>query len=138
MKKTIFALVLLLVLGLTGCAGSSDNDDIIEIGERFFVNQMTEIFLNHSQYMGRTIRYEGMFRTARWGDMEFSVVYRNVPGCCSPEEVMGFEVVMDGFELFEDNAWVEVTGVLDFDGSYIIIRVTEIVELEERGAEWVS
>jgi len=139
MKKIIFALILILILGLTGCGSSPDDDgeDIIEIGERFFVNQVMEILLNHQQYLGRTIRYEGMFRTVSWGDMEFSLVYRNSLGCCSPEEVVGFEVIMDGFELFEDNTWVEVTGVLEFDGMYVVIRVTDIVELEERGAELV-
>jgi len=134
MKKMI--LILALVIGLAGCVGSSD--DVIYISERFFVNEITEIFLNQQQYLGRTVRYEGMFRTSSWAGEDFSFVYRNVPGCCSPEEVLGFEVLMDGFEIFDDNTWVEVIGVLEHDDGFLVLRVLEIVELQERGAEFVT
>ena len=137
MKKLILLLVLVMAFGLAGCSSGSD-DDVIVITERFFVNEMTEIFLNHQQYLGRTIQYEGMFRTSSWAGEYFSFVYRNVPGCCSPTEILGFELVMDGFESFEDNAWVEVTGVLEHDGQFILLRVVDILELDERGAETVS
>ena len=141
MKKIVLVFLLLVsIFALSACTeaeGATSSDGIIEIGERFFITQMTEIFLNHNRYLGRTIRYEGMFRTASFAGEDFSIVYRNALGCCSPNEVIGFEVIMDDFELFEDNTWVEVTGVLDFDGMFVVVRVTDIIELEERGAELV-
>ena len=113
-------------------------EDIITIGERFFVNQMMEIFMNYNQYLGRTLQFEGIFQTYSWNDNDFHLVIRYMLGCCSPEEMIGFEILMDeNFGVFEDDAWVEVTGVLDLDDDFLVIRVTNIVELEERGMELV-
>jgi len=133
MKKLI--LVFAFIFILTGCA---NDEEVIMISERFFSNQMQEIFFNHQQYLGSTIQYEGMFRTmvTRYGD-EFFMVYRYMFGCCG-EEIMGLEVDMNGFMPFADNAWVEVRGVLDMDEGFLVLRTIFIEEMAERGAELVS
>jgi len=144
MKKLaalVIATLLLAVLLLTGCSGGS-GDDVIEIGERHFVNQVDEIFLNSSQYLGRTIRYAGMFRTFNWpatGE-EFYFVIRYTFGCCG-EEPIGFELNPDGLDLLPNGTWVEITGVLeryeDAEFSSLLLRVVSMVELDEPGAEFV-
>jgi len=135
MKKLILAFAFVFILA--GCAGADDGD-VIMIGERFFANQMQEIFLNHQQYLGSTLQFEGMFRTmtTRYGD-EFFMVYRYAIGCCG-EEIMGLEIDMSEFTPFVDNAWVEVNGVLDIDQGFLVLRTISIVEMDERGAELVS
>ena len=137
MKK--FILVLAFILILPGCAGANSEDEgIVMIGERFFVNQMMEIFLNHQQYLGSVIQYEGMFRSvATQNGDEFFIVYRLMSSCCG-DEVMGLEVDMDGFTPFPDNAWVEVRGTLDLDEGFLVLRTISITEMAERGAELVS
>ena len=141
MKKLL--LIGVLLLALAGCGGGNnaygyDGDSgVLFISERFFVNQMQEIFLNHTLYLGDTIQYEGMFRTMTMiNGEEFFMVYRYFMGCCG-EEVVGLEVDMSGFEPFDDHAWVEVRGVLDMDDDFLVVRVTTIRELAERGAEVV-
>ena len=135
--KKIF-LMLFLVLFFAGCATGADGDDVVLITERFFSNQMQEIFLNHQQYLGSSVQYEGMFRTivTRDGD-EFFMVYRYSIGCCG-EEIMGLEVDMNGLAIFPDNAWVEVRGVLDMDDGFLVLRPTWINEMNERGLELVQ
>jgi len=115
-----------------------DARNVIVIGERFFVNQMFEIFLNHQQYIDRVVQYEGLFRTIEWNGLDFYIVYRYMLGCCGEEERIGFEVVMDGFEPFADDAWVEVVGVLDTDDGFLVLRVISITEMDERGLTFVS
>lgn len=132
MKKVFF---ILAIVFFTACA--AEENDIIYIGERFFVNEMMEIFFNSDQYLGRTLQYEGIFSTFIWGDTTTYLVTRNMLGCCSPEEMIGFEVKLGDFRPFEDDAWVKVTGVLDLDDGFLVIRVTDIAELDERGAELV-
>jgi len=141
MRKKI-AIILIAALFLTGCAGGSD---VIEIQERFFVNQVNDIILNHNQYLGRTIRYEGIFRTTpgEGANSDIHVVYRYVPGCCGPEGIVGFIVNVGEFEPLLTDAWAEVVGVLeefeDNNGqTRIHLALTSLTELEERGEEFVT
>ena len=135
MKKIILMLITIIaaVFVLGGC---SDSDDTVVISERFFLHEMQEIFFNHQQYLGRTIQFEGMFRTIPWGDDDRFIVMRYHWGCCG-EEPVGLEIDLNNFAPLAQNAWVEVTGTLDIDDVFLILRVTSIVELEERGLEVV-
>ena len=133
---TLFAVILLL----SGCAGG---DDVIEIRERSFVTQITDIYANADEYIGRTIRYEGLFQTfhrpATGG--YYHQVVRITFGCCGYDGVTGFEVYLGDIEPFPDNAWVEVVGVLEwFDSGWFSmpgVAVTSVTELAERGQEFV-
>jgi putative membrane protein len=137
MKKIILTGIMILAATfiLTGCTSENDGDAVV-ISERFFVNEMLEVVLNHQQYLGRTLQFEGMFRTMPWHDTDRFIVMRYHFGCCG-EEPIGLEVVMNGVAPFEQDAWVEVTGTLDIDNGFLVLRVTSIVELEERGLEVV-
>ena len=135
----------------TSAAGQDVNqlsdDDIVEIRERMFIAQLNDIYLNQNDYIGKTIKYEGMFTSYTWEEMGLSyyLVYRQSPGCCGADGQAGFEVVWpDGSnEAYpNENDWCEVMGTLDSydeDGySYLHIVLDSITVKSERGAEFVS
>jgi len=153
MRKLSILLTLLLfaaILLLAGCSGEealSFGSGDIEITDRFFILQIEEIHLNVEEYLGRTIRYEGMFRSIHWAptDRYYHYVFRYTDSCCGTGDAIGFEVYFEGDNnmppVAEDD-WVAVAGVLDRyeeDGvSHLRLIVTSITALEERGEEFVS
>lgn len=147
--RKCFILMIGCILLLTACAGSgstiSENGDgIIEIGERFFVMQVTEIQLNAQDYLGRTIRFEGIFSTEYSAPTSsyFHIVTRNTYGCCGDDGVVGFEVYMpEGLAPFPDDTWVSVTGVLEqfeYQGMDLFRLAATHVEEAAPGAGFVS
>ena len=137
MRKTIVACALALAAVLAGCA--QEADDILVIGDRFFVQQIDDIFINRPQNLGRTIRYEGVFRAMHWAptDTYHFYVVRYVMSCCGFHAV-GFELLPYNVPPLPDETWVEVTGVLEEDDGFIVIRVISLIETTERGAEVVD
>ena len=125
-----------------GQPAALDSSDILEIGERFFVTQMHQILLNRERYLGRTIRYEGMFFTMNWEGEYYHFVIRYTNHCCGGDGMIGFDVELGDIEPFPDNTWVEVTGVLGEFAlsewySMPIVYATSIVEMPQRGREFV-
>ena len=137
MRKIAAAGTLALAFALAGCR--ADSPEILVIGERFFAQQVDDILLNRAQYLGRTVRLEGIFRALHWHetDMYHYYVVRYVTSCCGPHPI-GFELLPDSITPLPDMAWAEVTGVLEDDDGYIVIRVMSLVEMAERGAELVD
>lgn len=137
MKKTF--LMLLLILTLVACVNGEyvPAEDAIQpdlvIADMFFAQQMHDIFLNPGQYLGQVIRYEGVFLSAEWNDEMFFAVAQNVPSCCSPDGMLGLEILLEDREPFEDDAWVEVTGVLEEDDNgFLLLRTMDIREAVRR------
>jgi len=125
-------------------AGKKIGNDVIEIKEKMFIAQTNEIYINAKDYIGRTIKYEGIFREAvDEGDgKKYRYVIRYGPGCC-PGDVTaaGFEVVWDkGYPKQDD--WVEVTGVLEEynDGGPPSLRIAlkTLTVLTTRGKDRVT
>lgn len=116
---------------------------VVEIKEKMFLTQMNDIFLNYDDYVGKTIKYEGIYSYLydELTDSYISFVYRNSPGCCGDDGIAGFEVVYEG-EPVMDEEWVEVVGTLEtyeLDGNeYIRLVASSMTVLSERGAEYVS
>ena len=139
-KACIFLAVILL---LAGCAGSGSHD-VIEIGDRFFVTQTTDIHINADEYIGQTFRYEGIFQTFHWpatGEAYHQVI-RNTFGCCGDDGIIGFLVYLGDIEPFPRDAWVEVVGVLEwFEVSGFRIprmAAVSVTEMAKRGQEFVT
>jgi uncharacterized membrane protein YcgQ (UPF0703/DUF1980 family) len=137
MRKVL--VILFVILLLVGC---SNGEDIIEIEERFFLAQVNHIRRNADEYIGRTIRYEGMFRSFHWPTTgDFHMVLRHTFGCCGNDGIVGFEVDLSDVDSPPYNAWVEVVGMLeryDLDGLQILrVVVSSITEMEVRGEEVV-
>lgn len=122
--------------------GSADGE-ILEIREKLFLTQINDIYLNIDNYKDKTIKVEGMYGILASYDSEeeYSVVYRNGPGCCGNDGWGGFFLNYDG-ELPEENDWIEVIGTPELvqDGTYtdLYLNVTSLQIKEERGAEFVE
>jgi uncharacterized membrane protein YcgQ (UPF0703/DUF1980 family) len=160
MNKRGMGLLLLLAMAamlLTGCqaplsaeakaeaeAAAAIPVDL-EIREKLFIAQSNDVYLNAPDYLGKTIKYEGMFFGSYYeptDSMYYSVI-RYGPGCCGTDGNAGFEVAWaEGlFETPENNDWVEVIGVLEayeeLGATYLRLNLLSMRELATRGAETV-
>ena len=115
--------------------------DVVELTEKMYVTYLNEIYANTQDYLGRTIRLQGMFTAIFYEptDTTYYYVYRIGPGCCGNDGSMaGFEFTWDG-EMPNENDWIEVTGVLgeyEIDGlSYLTLNASSVNIMKERGAE---
>jgi len=131
-------LIILSAILFIGCSDNLDTayqnndaqDYIIEIADPNFATMMQEIQMNRSDFIGRTVRYEGLFLSSRWNDEILYFVARLEGGCCG---IHGFEVYLNDISRFDDETWVEVTGVLEeisSGGHYFLrLNVIELVEI---------
>jgi hypothetical protein len=131
----------------TGAAESlPGGGQVVEIKEKMFIAQTNDVYLNPEDYMGKTIKLEGLFKS--YSTEEYSASYcfviRYGPGCCGNDGSAGFEVAWDGEAVPypEEDAWVEAEGVLktyEEDGyPYLYLSLSSLNIKEERGAEFVS
>lgn len=117
--------------------------DVVEITEKLFIAQTNDIYLNPEDYLGKTIKYEGVFDAYYHepADETYYYVIRYGPGCCGYDANAGFEVEWDG-EYPKSNDWVEATGVLEAyeedENSYLRLDLSSLEVLDVRGAEYVS
>lgn len=95
-----------------------DTSNIIEITDNFFIEQTNDIYLNLNDYIGKTIKIEGLIYSyqAPNGDTCYAVV-RNTPGCCGSDGLAGLDIRYDE-EYPEEDTWVEVIGVVGTDTMY--------------------
>lgn len=121
-------------------------DSVIEIPEDYFLTQVNDIYTNAEDYLGRTLKYQGIFEKSTYGEgdnqEQIMYVFRNSPGCCGNDGTAGFEVLWDG-DIPKQESWVEVEGVLqtyeDTDGNkFLQLKVDSLNVLKERGKEFVS
>jgi uncharacterized membrane protein YcgQ (UPF0703/DUF1980 family) len=117
--------------------------DVIVIKEKMFVAQSNDIYYNSDEYLGRTIRYEGIFKIYDDPVMEerYYSVIRYGPGCCGIDQNAGFEISWDGtFPKLDD--WVEVEGILEeyeeYGETFLRLDLTKMNVLTKRGAEYVT
>jgi len=147
MKIIFLSALVVLMLGLYGCAGQDDGVaysyddseinidveadievDIYVITNRFFTQQMMEILHEPDAFIGRTIQYSGVFVSQLWGDEELFYVAQ-FDDCCGPSDTLGFEVYLNDIPRVDEFAWVEITGVLEnyyVEGYGNILRVNAI------------
>jgi len=149
MKKTALASILFMFF-FTGCIDNSNDSGIVEVRENMFVTQVINIFINQNEYLGKTIRLEGLFRHNHWDGNDFYFVFRNGPTCCGEDGQVGFEVSWDPdyFESDDEqrsypntNDWVQAIGELraydSFGMTFLYLALSELNVLEKRGAEFV-
>jgi len=118
--------------------------DTVEIREKMFIAQTNDIYINKDDYLGKTVKYEGLFEQSTWRDngKTYRYVIRMGPGCCPGDNsAAGFEVVWDkGYP--KKNDWVEAVGVLeeyDDDGiPSLRLALTSLTVLAKRGKEKVT
>ena len=145
MRKIVLIPALAVILAACGNRpGGGENGPggggLLVISDRFFVQQIHDIWLNTSQYVGRTIQYEGIFRTVHWrtgGDDH--IVIRYTISCCG-EVPIGFYILLSDnfYPLPPENTWVEITGVVEIHGGTLLVRAVSLVETEDRGDGFVG
>ncbi|GAB6391190.1 MAG: metal ABC transporter permease [Treponematales bacterium] len=125
----------------------SAKGQVIEIKEKMFIAQTNDVYLNAEDYMGKTIRLEGLFKREQSDYGNYCFVLRYGPGCCGTDGNAGFEVAWEPrnqtivkYPAADD--WVEATGVLksyEEDGyPYLYLALTSLTVLDKRGAEYVT
>jgi uncharacterized membrane protein YcgQ (UPF0703/DUF1980 family) len=108
-----------------------------------FLAQTNDVYLNPEDYMGKTIKLEGLFKSAHYGENEppYCFVLRYGPGCCGSDGNAGFEVAWNKPYPNSDD-WVEAAGILktyEEDGyPYLYLALSELNVLDKRGAEYVT
>jgi uncharacterized membrane protein YcgQ (UPF0703/DUF1980 family) len=129
--------------------------EIVEIKEKMFLAQTNDVYLNPEDYLGKTIKLEGVFKTEYFEEngSAYCFVLRYGPGCCGNDGNAGFEIAWDSSDLKnpqtpqntkypEDDAWVEVVGVLssyEEEGyPYLYIALSSLTVKEGRGEEFVA
>jgi uncharacterized membrane protein YcgQ (UPF0703/DUF1980 family) len=136
----------LILAGLAVCLaplpGRAGEGKIIEIREKMFVGQVNDVYLNPDEYIGRTIKLEGIFGIV--DDIEEApcyYVYRYGPGCCGYDANVGFEVEWSGAYPKADE-WVEATGDLvsyEYEGmSFLKLALSSLNVKSKRGLESVE
>lgn len=59
------------------------SNDIIEITDNYFIEQTNDIFLNLNDYVGKTVKMQGLVYTyLNTNENTCYAVVRNTPGCC--------------------------------------------------------
>ncbi|MDR3243005.1 MAG: hypothetical protein LBT34_03665 [Clostridiales Family XIII bacterium] len=117
--------------------------DVVEIKEKLFIAQTNDIYYNAEDYLGKIIKYEGIFDVYEVPEtgLKYYSVIRYGPGCCGIDANAGFEVTCSG-AYPNANDWVEAIGVLESyeeDGyQYLRLNLSSLNVLPARGAEYVS
>ncbi|MDR2312966.1 MAG: metal ABC transporter permease [Spirochaetaceae bacterium] len=130
---------------------------IIEIKEKMFIAQTNDVYLNPEDYLGKTIKLEGLFKIVSYEDMSriFCFVLRNGPGCCGNDGSVGFEVswpeasgvnsaapLLAEHEYPRQDQWVQAVGTLAYyeeEGyPYLYLALDSLVVKQSRGKEFVS
>jgi uncharacterized membrane protein YcgQ (UPF0703/DUF1980 family) len=128
-----------LAVSLAGCDKSDGG--IVEIKEQMFMAQVNDVYQNAEDYLGKTIKLEGIFKKQEWEEDTYCFVLRYGPGCCGDDGGnVGFEVKwpedrMDAYP--DDDSWVAATGVLKDDNQYLYLDLASLDVLSKRGVETV-
>jgi uncharacterized membrane protein YcgQ (UPF0703/DUF1980 family) len=143
-------LVLTDSLFSTSCAKKEsvpEFTNVLEIREKMFITQVNDIYLNAEDYLGRTIKLEGLFKEEHSydNDKTYCFVLRYGPGCCGYDGNAGFEVAWDKEKAKPypaEDSWVEAIGVLksyeeDEYMQYLYLDLASLNVLSTRGAETV-
>ena len=107
----------------------------VEITDNFFIEATNDVYLNLNEYVGKTIRMQGLVYSYETdtGERLYAVV-RNTPGCCGNDGLAGLDIRYNE-DYPEENTWVEVVGVVGEDTVYgdkiPAIQVTSITETAE-------
>ncbi|MDR0302699.1 MAG: hypothetical protein LBI04_10360 [Treponema sp.] len=124
----------------------SPNKGVVEIKEKMFISQVNDVYLNAEDYLGKTIKLEGIFKQEQYSEWDdpYRFVLRYGPGCCGNDGNVGFEIKWeDNTQPYpDDDSWVETTGVLKFYGDtgymqYLYLDLISLNVLSRRGAEIV-
>ena len=110
-----------------------------------FVSQVNDVYLNADDYLGKTIKLEGIFKQDQGYEKLYCFVLRYGPGCCGADGNVGFEVAWANEQARPypaADSCVEAAGVLktyEEDGydQFLYLDLSSLNVLSKRGAETV-
>ncbi|MDB8551582.1 hypothetical protein [Turicibacter sanguinis] len=110
---------------------------ILEIREKYFLLQISDIFFNFDLYKDRVVKVEGLYGVDYdSNEPEFHVVYRFGPGCCGDDGWGGFFLNYEGEWPTVDD-WIEVIGTPRIEKGeyrdYLYLDVISITVKDEVG-----
>ena len=113
---------------------------MVEITDNFFIEQTNDLYLNLNDYIGKTIKIEGLIYSYQDfnGDICYAVV-RNTPGCCGSDGLAGLDIRYNE-DYPEEDTWVEVIGVVGSDtmsGRKIPAIQVSSMTVKEKGTTFV-
>ena len=119
----------------------ANTNNMVEITDNFFIEQTNDLYLNLNDYIGKTIKIEGLIYSYEDsnGDICYAVV-RNTPGCCGNDGLAGLDIRYDE-DYPEEDTWVEVIGVVGTDtmyGSKIPAIQVSSMTIKEKGTTFVT
>lgn len=119
---------------------ASGQDGLIHIEERYFATQMTDVYLNKADYLGKRFQLEGFYKAHALKGKVYHFVMRYGPACCAFDQTVGFEMRYNG-DWPQEMDWLVVTGTLkqyEEDGRpYLYLEVDQLEKKDERGLETV-
>jgi uncharacterized membrane protein YcgQ (UPF0703/DUF1980 family) len=148
MKNLVAAvLVLAFCLALSGCGGGDapvqGTGNIVEIRDRLFIQQCTDLYENPDDYEDKLVKIEGICDVWEEGGETCYAVYRRTPGCCGDDGVMGFSFNYSGDEELALGDWISVTaevisGTDEYGYTTVELNAGEVTVSQERGVEFVT
>jgi len=118
--------------------------DTIVIKDKMFISHVNDVYRNPEDYLGKTIKLEGLFKIDQGYDKTYCFVLRYGPGCCGDDSTIGFEVSWDKKKkkLYPgEDSWVEATGELktyeENFKEYLYLDLVSLNVLDKKGAETV-
>ena len=135
--------IIILLMICTGVLAGCKKEEVVQIDDKMFLEQVNDIYINPDEYLGKKIKYEGIFEQHEVadGEQDYTAVFRYGPGCCGDDGVVGFEVLWDK-EYPQTDDWVEVVGKLvnNDEGGYqrLQLELDELTVLPTRGEEVVG
>jgi len=121
-------------------ADSVSNKIDLVIGDKYFITQLNEIYLNTEDYLGKIIEIEGF----PLSNGQYNFVARYGPGCCSNDAIAYLEYEYDtDLELIDEKDWIKIIGEIckgqDADGTeYIYINALSVEKKDTRGVDTVT
>ena len=125
----------------TSTQGQTSSSEVIEITDNYFIEQTNDVYLNLKDYLGKTIKMQGLVYTYDDGKGNtYYAVVRNTPGWCGNDGLAGIDINYDG-NYPEVNTWVEVVGTVEsykvYNMDTQVLKITSINETET-GTTFVS
>ena len=84
----------------------------IQIGEKMFIAQCNDIYVNAPDYIGKIISLEGLYKRSEYPFQGRIVVEQYVmrygPGCCGNDGSAGFEIDYNGDDLIDNRSKAHV------------------------------
>ncbi len=157
-KKKIIMILLLIgfILGIVfgiiciknkanevvGDIDTSENEEVLEITDNYFIEQTNDIFINTDDYIDKKIKIAGLiYSYTDYGtDQKYYAVVRNTPGCCGNDGLAGLDIRYDG-EYPKDDQWVEIEGIIAKEvvkGEEIPTIIVTNIQESEKGVTFVT